>query len=164
MHCICCGSDLAGFNWVFTLPANNFTITANSASCRGSANGSITIAAAQQLNYTVTLTGGNMNNAYSFTDVETISNLAAGTYNLCFKVAGQSSYSQCFDMVITEPKDLAMYAAINKNASNITLTLDGASTYYITLNGTTVTTTQNIITLALNKGSNDIAISSDKPC
>ncbi|WDF78060.1 IPT/TIG domain-containing protein [Mucilaginibacter sp. KACC 22773] len=157
-------ATLAGFNWVFTLPANNFTITANSASCRGSANGSITIAAAQQLNYTVTLTGGNMNKAYSFTDVATISNLAAGTYNLCFKVAGQSSYSQCFDIVITEPKDLAMYAAINKNASNITLTLDGASTYYITLNGTTVTTTQNIITLALNKGSNDIAISSDKPC
>ena len=79
-------------------------------------------------------------------------------------VAGQSDYSQCFSIVITEPKDLLVYAAVNKIEKNVTLTLDGGNTYYVTLNGTTLTTASNTVTLALGKGSNDITIATDKPC
>jgi hypothetical protein len=157
-------ATLAGFSCVFTLPATNFTIAANSATCRGSANGIITITAAQNLNYTATITGGSVNATYPFTTGTTINNLTAGTYNVCFTVAGQSSYQQCFTVVITEPKDLAVYTAINKTIQSITLTLDGGDVYHVTLNGVTTTTTGSNITLALNKGVNELTVTTDKPC
>jgi len=146
------------------LPANNFTISANSATCHGSANGSISISAAQNLNYTATITGGSVNATYPFTTSSTINNMAAGTYNVCFTVAGQSSYQQCFTVVITEPKDLSVYAAVNNTIQSVNLTLDGGSTYFVTLNGVTTTTTASSVTLALNKGVNDITVTTDKPC
>ncbi|WP_448702315.1 FG-GAP-like repeat-containing protein [Mucilaginibacter sp. AW1-3] len=149
---------------VFTLPANNFTIAANSVTCRGSANGTITITAAQNLNYTATITGGNTNASYSFTTGTTINNLAAGSYNVCFTVAGQTGYSQCFTVVITEPKDLAVYAAVNNTIQSVNLTLYGGSTYFVTLNGITTTTNASNITLALNRGVNDVTVTTDKPC
>ncbi len=90
--------------------------------------------------------------------------MPAGTYNLCFKVANISSYSQCFTVVITEPKDLALYSAVNKINNTITLTLNGGSTYHVTLNGTTTTTTNSTLTLALTKGNNDLIVTTDKPC
>ncbi|OCX52311.1 hypothetical protein BEL04_12610 [Mucilaginibacter sp. PPCGB 2223] len=149
---------------VFTLPASNFSLSANSATCHGSANGTISIAAAQNLNYTATITGGSVNATYPFTTNKTISNLAAGTYNVCFTVAGQSSYQQCFTVVITEPKDLSVYAAVNNTIQSVNLTLDGGNTYFITLNGVTTTTTNSNISLALNKGINDLMVTTDKPC
>jgi hypothetical protein len=149
---------------VFTLPAINFTIAANSATCHGSSNGTITITAAQNLSYTATITGGAVNATYPFTTTTTINNLPAGTYNVCFSVAGQSSYQQCFTVVITEPKDLSVYTAVNTKVQSLTLTLDGGNIYYITLNGVTTTTTGSNITLALNKGVNDLTVTTDKPC
>lgn len=149
---------------VLLLPASNFTISANSATCHGSANGTISISAAQSLNYTATITGGSVNTSYPFTTSTTIGNLAAGTYNVCFTVAGISSYQQCFTIVITEPKDLAVYAAVNNTIQSVNLTLDGGGTYFVTLNGVTTTTTASNITLALNKGVNDVTVTTDKPC
>ncbi|WP_175404115.1 IPT/TIG domain-containing protein [Mucilaginibacter sp. PPCGB 2223] len=157
-------ATLAGFNYVFTLPAGNFTLSANSATCHGSSNGTISITAAQSLNYTATITGGGVNATYPFTTSTTINNLPTGTYNVCFTVAGQSSYQQCFTVVITEPKDLSVYAAVNNAIQSVNLTLDGGNTYFVTLNGITTTTTASNITLTLNKGVNDITVTTDKPC
>lgn len=148
----------------FALPASNFTITANSATCHGSANGTIMINAAQSLNYTATITGGSVNATYPFTSTTSINNLASGTYNVCFTVGGQSSYQQCFNVVITEPKSLAVYAAVNNTAQSLNLTLDGSSTYYVTLNGVTTTTTAGNITLSLRNGANDVTVATDKSC
>ncbi len=154
---------LAGFSFI-PIPANNYIIAINSATCRGSANGTISITAAQNLNYTATITGGSVNVTYPFTTTTTINNLAAGTYNICFTVAGQTGYSQCFTVVISEPKDLAVYTAVNKTINSVTLTLDGGNSYNVTLNGKTITTTSGNITLALNKGVNDLSVTTDKPC
>jgi hypothetical protein len=148
----------------FALAASNFTITANSATCHGSANGKIMINAAQSLNYIATITGGSVNATYPFTSTTSIDNLASGTYNVCFTIAGQSSYQQCFNVVITEPKSLAVYAAVNNTAQSLNLTLDGSSTYYVTLNGITTTTTAGNITLSLRNGVNDVTVATDKSC
>ncbi|RQO78027.1 hypothetical protein DBR40_08720 [Pedobacter sp. KBW01] len=149
---------------MFALPASNFTVTANSTTCYGLANGTITISAAQPLNYTATITGGNLNGTYPFTNTTSINNLGAGTYNVCFTIAGQNSYQQCFTVVITEPKSLAVYAAINNAAQSLNLTLDGASKYYVTLNGVTTTTTAGNMTLNLKNGVNDLTVATDKSC
>ena len=116
------------------------------------------------MNYTATITGGNLNATYPFTSTANINNLAAGTYNICFTIAGESSYQQCFTVVITEPKSLAVYAAVNNTVQSLSLTLEGGSTYYVTLNGTTTTTTAGNITLSLRNGVNDVTVATDKSC
>ncbi len=149
---------------VFALPANNFRIAATSATCKGSANGAITISAVQNFSYTATITGGSVNAGYPFTTNTTIPNLAAGTYNVCITVAGQSTYQQCFSVVITEPKDLSVYAASVTPGNQLVLTLNGGTTYHINLNGSSMTTSASSVTLSLAKGTNTILVSTDKAC
>jgi hypothetical protein len=158
-------ATLNGFSYNNNLPANNFSIVANSATCKGSANGGISITALQSLNYTATITGGSLTGVtYPFTKTTAINNLPAGTYNVCFTATGLTGYQQCFTIVITEPKDLAVYTALNTNTNSLTLNLDGGSNYNVQLNGVTTTTSANLVTLQLATGVNNLKISTDKPC
>jgi hypothetical protein len=156
-------ATLSGFTYIFSLPVNNFTVAMTSASCRGSSNGSIGITAVQSLSYTATISGSTT--SYPFSSSTTIPNLAAGTYTVCIMVAGQS-FQQCYTVVISEPKDLALYvASINPAARTVDLLLTGGDTYHISLNGgTAISTSQSNVTLNLQAGSNHIVLTSDKPC
>ncbi len=157
-------ATIAGFNYLFALPPANFKITTASAACRGSSTGSVKITAAQHLNYTATITGNSLNTPYTFTDSVSIPNLAAGTYNVCITVAGQSNYQQCFTVVVTEPKDLSVFVANVSIGNQVVLTLGGGTTYHVNLNGTVITTTSNQLTLSLAKGTNIILVSTDTAC
>jgi hypothetical protein len=147
------------------LPANNFSVSATSASCKGSADGAINITAVENLNYTATLTGNNINTSYPFSTTLAINNLSAGTYYVCVTVQGQTGYQQCYDLVVTEPKDLSVYSTVNSGNSSVTLSLDGGSEYNIMLNGQLFTTTKNqTVTIPLIDGGNDILVTTDKLC
>ncbi len=155
---------LGGFNYVFGLPSTNFKLTITSATCKGSSNGSVNITATQTLNYTATITGNGLNTAYPFNISQDINNLATGTYSVCITVAGQSNYQQCYDVVITEPKDLSVYSTINGSANTVDLALSGGDQYNINLNGVLYTTTNSTITLPLKNGNNDLMVATDKLC
>jgi hypothetical protein len=157
-------ADSISVNVVFTLPADNFDLTITSATCDNTNDGSVKIAAKQNLNYTATITGNGLNNAYPFNTSTTINNLAAGNYSVCITVAGQPNYQQCFGVVITQPADLSVYAAVNSNSKTVNLTLSGGAQYDINLNGNIYTTTNNTITIPLNDGNNDLVVSTDKLC
>jgi len=147
-----------------TLPADNYKITINSATCRGSNNGSVNITAAQSLNYIAKISGNGVNTSYPFTTSVDINNLAAGPYSICITVAGQPSYQQCYDVTISEPKDLSVYSTINNADNTISLALSGGTQYNIELNGKQYTTTDNSITLPLARGNNDLTVTTDKLC
>ncbi|HEY8958604.1 T9SS type A sorting domain-containing protein [Chitinophaga sp.] len=157
-------ATLDGFNFIFTLPADNFKITNTSASCKGSANGTINISAVKKLNYTATVTGNGQSSTHTFTSAIDLKDLSAGSYNICLTVAGQPGYQQCFTSVIAEPKDLSVYMAINKTPRQVVLSLDGATQYQVTLNGSTITTNKSELTLALKEGVNTVSVSTDKLC
>jgi hypothetical protein len=144
--------------------ATNFKISATSVTCKGSNNGMITISPVQNLNYTAILTGSGLNKSYNFSGNLTIDQLAPGTYNVCITADGIAGFNQCSDLVITEPKDLALYAIVNKQANMLTLSLNGGDTYNIQLNGASYTTHNNSITLPLSKGGNKLSVSTDRPC
>lgn len=157
-------ASFASFKYNFTLPVGNFKLGIIAATCKGSKSGSIKITTAQNLNYTATVVGNGSSTAYAFNTELDVNNLAAGTYNLCITVANQPSYKQCFNVVITEPKDLALFANINQNDVNVNLKLSGANIYYIDLNGRSYQTSESEITLALSAGTNIITLSSDITC
>lgn len=145
-------------------PLNNFKVAANSVTCKGENNGSITITAAENSAYTAVITGNGLNKNYSFTTNTSINNLAPGTYNVCITDPALVNYKQCFDLVITEPKDLSAYAVVDKSTNTVTVALDGGSTYQLQLNGHNYTTTSNTITLPLDAGSNNLTVITDKLC
>jgi hypothetical protein len=149
----------------FTLPTTNFKLTNTGATCRGSANGSISITTQQNLNYTATVTNSNnVIGTYPFTLSTIVPNLAAGSYNVCLTVAGQPDYQQCFTAVITQPKDLDLYSAVIPGTNQVVLSLSGGDSYNVSLNGATTTTTSSQLTLTLAPGKNTILVSTDKEC
>ncbi|ASU34330.1 putative Ig domain-containing protein [Mucilaginibacter xinganensis] len=148
---------------VFTLPANNFSVSATSATCIGNNDGSVNITAVQSMAYTATITGNGLSTPYPFTTSTAINNIAAGSYHVCITVAGQPDYAQCYDVVITEPKNLSVYSVINSDNS-LTLGLSGGSRYNIILNGTAYATSSNSITLPLGEGTNDLTVTTDRLC
>jgi hypothetical protein len=149
----------------FALPANNFKLTNTAASCKGSTTGAINILAVQNLSYTATITNSsNVSTAYPFNTTLDINNLSAGTYQVCLTVAGQTAYQQCFTSVITEPKDLSLYTSVIRSTNEVVLSLGGADTYHISLNGTATINKSGQVTLPLKNGTNTISVSTDLPC
>ncbi len=149
---------------VYSLPVNNFSVKATDETCKTSNNGSINITATQTLNYTATIIGANGTTTHPFNTTLAVNNLQAGTYNVCVTIAGQPSYKQCFDLIIKEPKDLAVFTSLKNDGNTVVLKLEGSDVYRIDLNGQIITTTEQEISLPLIKGSNVVKISSDKTC
>lgn len=146
------------------LPFSNFTIRTISSTCVSSDNGKIEIKAEKKLNYNASITSIGLNKQYSFTDSLKITNLKAGTYSLCITVDGIKDYVQCYELVITEPKELKTYISINKNTNFIDLTLAGSSSYTIELNGKQYKTNLSFVSFPLEKGNNNIKVYTDIPC
>ncbi|MFC0514638.1 MBG domain-containing protein [Mucilaginibacter angelicae] len=157
-------ATLKGVDFKFTLPNNNFKLSINSATCKGSNNGTVSISAVQSMTYTATLSGQGLNNSYPFKNTVMISNLAAGTYSLCITASEQSDFKQCYNVVITEPQDLSVYQSLNKSKNYVDLLLDGGSQYHIVLNGTSYNTTASNISLPVQPGVNILSVNTDIIC
>lgn len=148
------------------LPENNFKVAATSTTCKGSNNGSLSITAVQQGDYTATVTNSGGSTIYSaaLTSPATVSNLVPGTYNVCISANKQPASQQCFSVKVTEPKDLTLYTTINKQNNSVDLALSGADVYNIEVNGVKTTNNTGFVTLALNQGVNNILVTTDKAC
>jgi hypothetical protein len=153
-------------NGIFTVTPSitNITVSTVSVTCKGSNNGIINVLAAQSANYIAVVTFNGTSTTYPFTTTLSVNNLAPGTYTVCVSNSALIGYEQCFDLVITEPKDLSVYATVNKDVNSVSLALDGSTSYKIELNGTVYNTSNSNITLQLAKGSNQLSVSTDKPC
>ncbi|WP_184549538.1 MBG domain-containing protein [Mucilaginibacter sp. FT3.2] len=145
------------------LPPNNFSLMVTSATCKASNNGSIHVSALQKLKYTAVLSGNNLNQSYPFTDSLTIGSLSPGNYNICFSVDGEI-FNQCYQVKITEPKDLSVYSTIDPKLNNLNLQLDGGNSFKIVLNSVTYNTSQKEISLPLATGYNKLSITTDNLC
>ncbi|NNF19990.1 MAG: T9SS type A sorting domain-containing protein [Flavobacteriaceae bacterium] len=148
---------------VFNLPAGNFIIETASETCRNSNNGSIAINAQQSLAYTATLTGPSTL-VQEFTEQTVFTALSAAQYTLCITVDSESGYEQCYQLEITEPEDLSVSSKVNNSGKLVSLQLKGGSTYEIILNGRQYTTTASYFELPLDRGSNELSVSTDKDC
>lgn len=154
--------DVSGCE-IFTLPANNFTLSTTSETCRNSNNGEITIVALEALDYTATLSGA-ATASQSFTDTISFDGLSAGNYTICITVVGQADYNQCFDVVIIEPEDLAVSSKVDYDGKKATLSLKGGSSYEITLNGQIYRTADSSITLDLPNAVNRLQVKTGIDC
>ncbi|WOD44136.1 discoidin domain-containing protein [Hwangdonia lutea] len=151
---------------LFILPVNNFTIQAIGETCRSSDNGKIILTAAEAHNYIVTLTGNGNTDTFEFTDTLELTNLQSGTYKVCITVKDvpETEFKRCYDIVITEPSDLAVLSKVSADKKSVSLNLANGTNYTINLNGTITTTSDSQITLKLANGMNTLRIGTDKEC
>lgn len=149
---------------IFSLPATNFTNKISSETCNNSNNGSIYIEAIELYNYTAHLVGNGLDRIQTFDSTTLFNNLEAGAYEICISVESQEDYELCFDAVITEPEDFTVVSKTDKTNGELNLALTGGANYFIELNGTITTTTDDKVSIKLESGINQLSITTDKNC
>ncbi|RZJ65540.1 MAG: carbohydrate-binding protein [Flavobacterium sp.] len=149
---------------IFSLPANNFTVMGTGETCRNSSNGSVTINASANHDYVATISGNGTNQTSAFTTSATLANLQSGTYQVCITLPEAPAYSQCFEVTIQQPEDLAVFSRATNDDYKLKLNLEGSDQYRIELNGVQYLTDQNAISFDLVAGKNDLVVKTDKEC
>jgi len=149
---------------IFSLPADNFRVLSKGESCKDSNNGSITISATANNNYTATISGNGANTSSNFTNGASFDDLEGGMYTICITVQGQAGYENCFDIIVVEPEDLSVSAKTDLTAKSVTLNLAGGSLYTININDEVFTTSESEITLPLKSEATKLMVKTDKEC
>ncbi len=158
---------------LINIDSNDIQISVTSTSCPGVANGKVDLSFVKDYIYSVSITGNSENR--SFTDVNSstglvISNLAAGSYDLCITIPTISGYKQCFTTVIETPANLQVSTPkVDIQNKTATFEVSGSTNYIATVNFkiyefTFNDTTTQKISVALQNGTNDIEVITDKAC
>ena len=149
---------------IYYLPPNNFSIS-KTEKCAG--QNSINLSVVDEtITYKVSVSGA-INALETFTGKSwTLDRLSAGVYNICVSVEGVNplEFERCFQVTITEPSPLVVSSFFSKANQSVSFVLDGGSSYKVTHNGKTTQTESNKHTVSLEKGINNISISTGIEC
>jgi len=149
---------------IYYLPASNFSIF-KTEKCIGENSITIDVIDAT-VDYNVTVSGAT-NATEVFTGSSwSLENLSAGEYTLCIGVEGvnPSEFERCFEVTIEESDPLLVSSLHSKENQTVTFDLSGGSAYQITHNGKTIQTSSSKHTVQLDKGINNISISTGIEC
>ena len=151
---------------VFDLPLDNNKVSVTSASCIGNTDGSIGLSIEDEsYNYTVTVTGqDDPITLGGETKTASVTGLGTGTYTVCFKVDGQDTYEQCFEVNIGEPKALSAFIDVDNDNRTTSIQLSGSSSYNVEVNGQSYEVKGDRFTTNLPSGLSIIKISTDLDC
>tara|TARA_B100001094_G_scaffold9796_2_gene8787 strand:+ start:863 stop:3505 length:2643 start_codon:yes stop_codon:yes gene_type:complete len=154
---------------VFELPMNNNKVEVINTSCIGTTDGSIEISIEDNTyDYNVTITDPSDKVSFYLIDGTdkkgSFKNLSKGTYDVCFKVSGQTNYEQCFSVFVGNPSPLSAFVDVNNDDKITSIELSGSSSYNIKINGESHNITTDKFVTKLKTGLNIIKISTDLPC
>jgi hypothetical protein len=154
---------------IYNLPSTNFKLQVESNSCIGKKTGRISATITNtNYSYQVTVTGVN-----SYTNTQTIpvgtgtwniSTLEKGKYTICFAIASEPTQKQCFDVEVTEPDPLSVYAKVDNSTGIVNLAMLGAKNYSVSVNGKSTMVSSSNFSTILPTGLNSISVTTDKDC
>ena len=148
----------------FILSAMNFFVS-KVEKCAGENEISIAVVDTS-VTYNVAISGA-VNQTDSFSSSNwTLEGLSAGVYTICITVDGVSplEFERCFEVTIEESDPLLVNNLYNKENQTVSFDLSGGSVYQITHNGKTTQTSSSKHTVQLDKGINNISISTGIEC
>ena len=154
---------------IFTLPANNFKVEVLASTCVGANNGVLKFTVLNT-NYAYLLTIKGPNKYEKQVNIpKGISNsilngLVLGEYNLVFSVENVKVYQQAFDIKITEPAALVVQSTINQANQSMSITLGGATSYWVKINEASFKVTEAQWTTSLPTGFVKLQVSTDLNC
>lgn len=151
--------------WHIMIKKNQSLVKVTDVACPGSNDGKIDIDFPGRDNYTVTV-----KNKDGFEKTEKITgstcrltDLAAGSYEVCYATEGANSQKQCFDVVIAQPRSLnVLKSGIADNKAVYSLT--GGTRYTVVNNGQTMEMSGGLVRVPLQKGRNTIRIVAESEC
>ena len=149
---------------IYYLPASNFSLS-KTEKCAGENSINISVVDVS-VNYNVSVDGAR-NISDSFTGSSwSLDQLSAGIYNVCISVEGVNplEFGRCFEVTINEPDPLLVSSFYNKQNQKVSFDLSGGTIYNITQNGKTIQTSSSKYTVELEKGINNISISTGIEC
>ena len=152
---------------VFDLPLDNNKVSVTSASCIGTTDGSIGLSIEDaSYAYSVSLLHGQDDpiTLGGETKTASVTGLGTGTYTVCFKVDGQDTYEQCFEVNIGEPKALSVFIDVDNDNRTTSIQLSGSSSYNVEVNGQRYNVKGDRFTTNLPSGLSIIKISTDLDC
>ncbi len=150
---------------VFTMPVSNFKVEVAKTTCIGNSDGMINLSVEDAtVDYTVTITGKDNVTITGDSKTASVSGLAKGTYTVCFKVDGQSSYEQCFDVVVGEPEKLNAFVSVDEDDKKVSITMSGSNVYNVEINGKRSTVSSSSFTTELDTGLSIIKVYTDLEC
>lgn len=148
------------------LDTDNFSIQIVPNSCEENADGALTIAAMNiELDYVVNIEGIEtleLNTTQGFS--KSIENLSAGSYNICFTIAGFPQTEVCTTAVVTEPEPLLVTSSFNTESGALELGLSGSNAYTITLNDKDFDVTGNSFSTVLSDTLTNLRVSTGFDC
>ena len=149
---------------IYYLPPSNFSIS-KTEKCAGENSIGLTVQDTS-VSYNVSVSG-----AVNTTDRITgsswsLDQLSAGVYSVCVTVEGVNplEFERCFEVTISEPDPLVVSSFFSKSEESVSFNLSGGTTYQITQNGKTTQTSSSKYTVQLEKGINNISISTGIEC
>ena len=149
---------------IYFLPANNFSIS-KTEKCAGENSINLSVLD-DSVTYNVKVSeGANFSDSFTGTNWS-IDGLSGGVYKICITVDGVSplEFERCFEITIVDPDPLVVSSFYNKLDQTVSFDLSGGTTYQITQNGKTIQTTSSKYTVQLEKGINNISISTGIEC
>ncbi|UII79313.1 T9SS type A sorting domain-containing protein [Flagellimonas sp. CMM7] len=148
------------------LDTDNFLIQIVPNSCEENADGALTIATMNiELEYVVNIEGIEtleLNTTQGFS--KSIENLSAGSYNICFTIAGFPQTEVCTTAVITEPEPLLVTSSFNTESGALELGLSGSNAYTITLNDKDFDVTGDSFSTVLSDTLTNLRVSTGFDC
>ncbi|UWX55325.1 T9SS type A sorting domain-containing protein [Maribacter litopenaei] len=151
---------------IYRFTQENFNVSLESETCRTNNDGALRIVPKVFLDYEITINGNGLNITDNFTNSFNLTDLGAGTYNICITGSdGTINYQPfCLEVVITEPAPLNVTSKVSLQASQLVLDLEGANGYFVELNGYSTYTIDKQVSLELAKGINFLKVYTDIPC
>jgi hypothetical protein len=153
---------------IYDLGSSNFKISVESSSCVGKKTGKIVATITDtSYDYQVSVTGNGSSNIQNIgvgTGTFSSTGLEKGKYTICFAIASEPNQKQCFDVEVTEPDPLSVYAKVDNSTGIINLAMLGSKTYTVSINGKSTTVNSSNFNTVLSSGLNRISVTTDKDC
>jgi len=151
---------------VFSLAPDTFSVVATSTTCIGQKTGTIFINSInKKYSYNISIgdtKAGILNISNNFS--QKIENLGVGSYSITIRVDGISNYERKYEIKIGEPPALNAITSVDSLTGSLKISLKGAESYFINLNGAKTETIDSRINLPLQKGLNTLRITTSKDC
>lgn len=151
---------------IYRFTNENFTISLESESCRPNNDGQLSIIPKTILDYVVNISGNGVNISENFTDSFLLTNLSAGTYDVCINgTDGEIDYEElCLEAVITEPEALSVSSKLSLDGTQLTVNLEGSNLYNIEVNGIITQTETPQVTIDLVGSVTFLKVYTNKSC
>lgn len=142
-------------------PMGDFTI-ATTSTCADTQNGNIEIEASITDQYVANLTSEATNESYVFTKSLQIPNLSTGQYSICISKGTSPEQEKCYEETIETLPPLVVNLIKDKN--QVQLSMSGATSYTINVNGEISNTSSQEVTLELTENTTHIKINTETEC